>query len=185
MKNNVHIISLNEKNLMKQILILTIILSILFVSINFYIHPGFSFNIIRLLLGIVTYIIVSLLLVVVNEVFHFIGYRYRCKVALESLSLAFNLEKGLIYATTTEKIKNAHYQSVFYRSFALTGILPLAIAFSSGSYPLLLASASFIAGGLGNFIGMFKLKKFPDNLFVKDVPEEFSIYVYMDKKNES
>lgn len=185
MNNNVHIVSLNEQKVMKQTLIVTIVLSFLFVSINFFLRPEFSFSIIRFLLGFVIYVIVSLLLVVGNEILNLIGYRFRCKVATESLSLAFYLEKGLIYSTTKEKVKNAHYQSVFYTSFAVTGILPLAIAFSIGSYSLLLASASFIAGGLGNFIGMFKLLRFPDDALVKDAPEEFIVYVYMNEKNES
>lgn len=184
MQNNVHIVALNEQKIMKQTIILTVILSLLFITINYFLHPNFTFNIVRFLLGILIFLVVSLLLVVMNELLTLIGYRYRCKVKSSSLSIAIHLEKGLIYSRTSEKIKNGQYQSVFLTSFAITGIIPLAIAFSIGSYPLLLASASFIAGGLANFIGLFKLKNYPDSVMVKDVPEKFLIFVYIDEKQE-
>ncbi|SOC08140.1 putative zincin peptidase [Ureibacillus xyleni] len=182
MSENVHIVSINEQKIMKQTIILTVLLSILFVGINYYLHPDFDFSILRFLIGIIIFIVVSLLLVVVNEILNLLGYRYRCKVKPESLSLSIHLEKGLIYSTTSEKITNGQYQSVFLTSFMITGVIPLAIAFSLGNYALLLASASFIAGGLANFIGMFKLRKFPDDALVKDVPAEFNVYVYLDEK---
>ncbi len=185
MSNNIHTISFNERKIMKQTVILTIILSILFVSINYILHPEFTFNVIRFLLGILIFIGVSFLLVVINEILNLLGYKYRCKVPRETLSLAIHLEKGLIYTTTTEKIRNGHYQSVFLTSFMIAGIIPLAFAFAFGSYPLLLASASFIAGGLANFKGLLKLRKFPDNALIKDLPEQFTVHVYLDEKKES
>lgn len=122
---------------------------------------------------------------IANEILNIFSYRFRCKVARESISLSINLEKGLIYAKTTEKVKNAQYQSVFLTSFSITGIIPLAFGFAIGSYPLLLASASFIAGGLANFKGINKLRKFPDECLVQDIPEEFSVIVYLDKEQQA
>lgn len=185
MSNNVKIVSLNENKIMKQTIIATIILSILFILINYYLHPEFSFSIFRFFLGVVIYLVVSLLLVLVNEILNLLGYRFRCKVAATSLSLSIHLDKGLVFSKTTEKIKNGQYQSVFLTSFTITGVIPLAIAFSVGSYSLLLASASFIAGGLANFIGIFKLRKFPDDVLVQDVPEQYSVHVYFEDKKES
>ncbi len=185
MSNNVKVITVNEQKIMKQTIALTIVLSLLFTGINYFLNPGFSFSILRFFLGVVIYLFVSLFLVIANELINIIGYRSRCKVARESLSISIHLEKGLIFAKTSEKIKNGHYQSVFLTSFSITGIIPLAIGFSIGSYPLLLASASFIAGGLANFIGINKLRKFPDDCLVQDVPENFSVYVYLDEKKAS
>ncbi|MEK9200207.1 hypothetical protein [Ureibacillus sp. FSL E2-3493] len=186
MSNNIKIVSLNEQKIMKHTIILTVILSILFVVLNYVIHKDFSPSILGFILGVVIYLVVSLLLVVINEILNLLGYRYRCKVAPESLSLSIHPEKGLVYSKTTEKIKNAQYQSIFLTSFSFTGIIPLAIGFAIGSYPLLLASASFIAGGLANFVGIYKLRHFPDDALVKDQPDQFSVYVYLeDEKQES
>lgn len=187
MSNNVKVIKIDEQKVMKQTIILTISLSILFAGLNYFLNPEFSFTILRFILGVVIYLVVSLLLVIANELINIIGYRLRCKVARTSISLSIHLEKGLIYSKTSEKIKNGHYQSVFLTSFSITGIIPLAFGFAIGSYPLLLASASFIAGGLANFIGINKLRKFPDDYLIQDVPEEFSIYVYLnnDEKQAS
>jgi len=182
MTNNVVVVTIDEQKIMKQTIILTIILSILFTALNYFLNREFSFSLIRFVLGVAIYLIVSLVLVIANEILNIIGYRFRCKVARESISLSIHLEKGLIYSKTSEKIKNAHYQSVFLTSFAITGILPLAFGFAFGSYPLLLASASFIAGGLANFKGINKLSKFPDDCLVQDVPEDFSVYVYLDNQ---
>jgi len=184
MSDNVKVVTINEQTIVKQTIILTVILSILFTGINYFLQPGFSFNILRFILGVVIYLFVSLLLVIANELINIIGYRLRCKVARESISLSIYLEKGLIFSKTTEKIKNGHYQSVFLTSFSITGIIPLAIGFAIGSYPLLLASASFMAGGLANFIGINKLRKFPDDCLVQDVPEQFSVYVYLDENKK-
>ncbi|MDN4494142.1 metalloprotease family protein [Ureibacillus aquaedulcis] len=184
MSHNVEVIRIDEKKVMKQTIILTSLLSILFVGLNYFLHPELSFSILRFLLGVAIYIIVSLLLVIANELLNIIGYRYRCKVARESISLSIHLEKGLIYSKTTEKIKNGHYQSIFLTSFAITGIIPLAFGFAIGNYAILLASASFIAGGLANFIGINKLQKFPDDCLVQDIPEEFSVYVYLNNSEK-
>ncbi|RHW36118.1 hypothetical protein D1B33_10780 [Lysinibacillus yapensis] len=185
MSKQVQVISINEQKVIKQTIMLTIILSVLFVAINYMIQPQFSFSILRFLLGAAIYLIISLVLVVLNEILNLIGYRLRAKVAPESLSLSIYPEKGLIFSKTTEKIKNVHYQSIFLTSFSFSGVIPLAIGFATGSYPLLLASASFIAGGLANFIGIFKLRKYPDDCLVQDLPEQFSVHVYLDEKQAS
>ncbi|QCR34323.1 metalloprotease family protein [Lysinibacillus sp. SGAir0095] len=185
MTNHVKVVTIDEQKIVKQTIILTIILSILFTALNYFLQRDFSFSILRLILGVAIYLIVSLVLVIANELLNIIGYRFRCKVARESISLSINLEKGLIYSKTSEKIKNAHYQSVFLTSFSITGILPLAIGFAIGSYPLLLASASFIAGGLANFKGINKLRKYPDDCLVQDVPEDFSVYVYLESEKQA
>ena len=185
MDNHVEQVLLNEQKIMRQTLILTLILSILFVVINYILHPDFTFSFVRFLLGIVIYLVVSLLLVLINEMLNLLGYRFLCKVPLETLSFSIHLQKGLVYSKTTAKIRNAHYQSVFLTSFSITGIVPLAFAFSIGSYSLLLASASFIAGGLANFIGIFKLRKYPDDVLVKDEPENFLVHVFVNEKKTS
>ena len=185
MSDNVKIIRINEKTIVKQTIILTIVLSILFSVLNYFLRREFSFSLLGFIFGVAIYLFVSLALVIANEILNIFSYRYRCKVARETISLSINLEKGLIYAKTTEKISNAHYQSVFLTTFSITGILPLAFAFAIGSYPLLLASASFIAGGLANFKGINKLRKFPDDCLVQDVPEDFSVIVYLDKEKQA
>ena len=184
MTDNVKVVSINEQKIVKQTIILTVILSILFTGLNYFFHPIEHFSILRFIFGVVIYLFVSLFLVIANEVLNIIGYRFRCKVAPESLSLSLHLEKGLIFSKTSEKIKNGQYQSVFLTSFSITGIVPLAMAFAIGSYPLILASASFIAGGLANFIGIYKLRKFPDDCLVQDVPENFSVFVYLENHKE-
>lgn len=184
MTKNVKVVSVNERKIVKQTMMLTVILSILFTGLNYFVHPGFSFSILSFILGVVLYLIISLLLVIANEIFNIIGYRSRCKVAPESLSISIHLKKGFIFAKTTEKIKNGQYQSVFLTSFSITGIIPLAFGFAIGSYPLLLASASFIAGGLANFISISKLSKFPDDCLIQDLPEILSVYVYLNDIDE-
>ncbi|HWK22195.1 MAG TPA: metalloprotease family protein [Ureibacillus sp.] len=185
MSSNIKVVSINEQKIVKQTIIVTIVLSVLFSAVNYYLHPDLSFSIIRFILGIIIYLILSLLLVVANEILIILGYRKRCKVARTSLSISIHLEKGLIYSKTSEKIKNGHYQSVFLTSFSMTGIIPLAFGFALDSYPILLASASFIAGSLGNFLTINKLRKFPDDCLVQDVPEKFSVLVYLDETLQS
>ena len=185
MDNHVESILLNEQKIVRQTLVLTLVLSIVFIVVNYLLNPNFTFSIIRFLLGIVIYLVVSLLLVLINEMLNLLGYRFRCKVPLDTLSFSIHLQKGLVFSKTTAKISNAQYQSVFLTSFLITGIVPLAFAFSIGSYSLLLASASFISGGLANFIGIFKLRKYPDDVLVQDEPENFSIHVFVNEKKTS
>jgi hypothetical protein len=171
------IIALNMKKIVRDNIIFTIILLILFVIINALIHQRFSgtFSLWDILLFFTGY----LLLIVCHEVFHLIGFMLFGKVKYKELDYGVNLELGVAYATTKKPLKNAAMKKALLLPFWTTGIIPTLIGFSIDNFLLVILGALLIAGAIGDFHMYNELRKYPNTATVKDDPKEPKLYVYL------
>lgn len=174
-----YIIELDIHKLAKQNIIWTITLSILFLLVNITWQPQhFDFSIGSVILSIVYFSISYIVLIVLHEACHLIGFVIFGKTPFSSLSYGVDLQKGMAYATTTEHISNASMKKALLLPFWITGVIPTIIGFYVNSNLMILLGAFLIAGAVGDFAMYKELRKFPNNAFVKDDPALPKLYVY-------
>lgn len=173
------IIELDIQQIGKTSLILTIILSVLLVFLNSVVHQDFSYNVswFGLLLFLVGYIV----LIVLHEVTHLIGFGVFGKVPWRSLDYGFNLKLGVAYATTNEAVRTKAMRKVLILPFWATGVLPAVIAIAINSPLLALLAAWLIAGAAGDFAMIKELRSVDDDAWIKDDPELPKLYVFEEK----
>ena len=171
------IIALNMKKIARDNIIFTIILLILFISMNALIHHRFSaeFSIWHILLVFIGY----LLLIVLHEAFHLFGFMLFGKVKYKELDYGVNLALGVAYATTKKPLKNAAMKKALLLPFWTTGVIPTLIGFSIDNFILVILGALLIAGAIGDFYMYKELRNYPNDATVKDDPKEPKLYVYL------
>ena len=176
-----YIIELDIHKLAKQNIIWTITLSILFLMINITLQPQhLDFSIGSSILSILYFSISYLVLIVLHEACHLIGFVIFGRVPFSSLSYGVDLQKGLAYATTTERISNSGMKKALLLPFWITGVIPTLIGFYVNSNLIILLGAFLIAGAIGDFAMYKELRKFPNNASIKDDPALPKLYVYVD-----
>lgn len=173
------VIELNIQQIGKASMILTIILSVLLLLLNSIVHQDFYFKIswFGLLLFVVGYIV----LIVMHELSHLIGFVLFAKVPWSSLTFGVNLKLGVAYATTTEAVQNKAMRAVLILPFWITGVLPAIIAISLNSPLLALLAAWLIAGAVGDFAMIKELRMVDDDAWIKDDPEYPKLFVFEQK----
>ena len=181
-----YIIELDIHKLAKQNIIWTITLSILFLMINITLQPQhFDFSLVSSILSIVYFAISYIVLIVLHEAFHLIGFVIFGKRPFSSLSYGVDLQKGMAYATTTERISNASMKKALLLPFWMTGVIPTIIGFFVNSNLIILVGAFLIAGAIGDFTMYKELRKFPKDSLVEDDPKEPKLYVYVKENSQS
>ncbi|MGM9946395.1 MAG: DUF3267 domain-containing protein [Lysinibacillus sp.] len=176
-----YIIELDIHKLVKQNIIWTITLSILFLIINITLQPQhFDFSIGSSILSIFYFSIAYLVLIVLHEACHLIGFVIFGRAPFSSLSYGVDLQKGLAYATTTERISNSGMKKALLLPFWITGVIPTLIGFYVNSNLIILVGAFLIAGAVGDFTMYKELRKFPKDASIEDDPKEPKLYVYVD-----
>ena len=170
------IIELDMKKIVKANIWLTIILMLLFFFINSFIHQHLTirFSFFNLIIFIGAYII----LIILHEVFHLIGFMIFGKVHYKELDYGVNLELGIAYATTAKPLHNKAMKKALLLPFWTTGVIPAIIGFYVDSTLLVLLGAVLIAGAVGDFYMYKELKKFPNDTLIKDDPKLPKLYVY-------
>ena len=175
------IIELDIHRIAKHNMIWTIILSVLFLIINMTLQPQhFNFSIGSSILFIVYFSIAYLVLIVLHEACHLIGFIIFGKAPFSSLSYGVDLPKGLAYATTTKRISNGGMKKALLLPFWITGVIPILIGFYVNSNLIILVGTFLIAGAIGDFAMYKELRKFPKNALIEDDPKEPKLYVYVD-----
>lgn len=101
------------------------------------------------------------------------------KVPIRSLSYGIDLEKGIAYATTTERLSNAAMKKALLLPFWTTGVIPVLLGFWLNNYTIILVGAFLIAGAVGDFAMYKELHKFPNDAQIEDDPKETKLYVYV------
>jgi len=176
-----YIIELDIYKLATQNIIWTIILSVLFLTMNITLQPQhFDFSLISTISSIFYFAIAYIVLIVLHEACHLIGFVIFGKTTLSSLSYGVDLQKWLAYATTTARISNASMKKALLLPFWITGVIPTMIGFYMNSNLLIVVGAFLIAGAIGDFIMYKELRKFPNNALIKDDPALPKLYVYVD-----
>lgn len=173
------IIDLNIQQIAKTSLILTIVLSISLLLLNSAVHLDFTvdFSWLGLFLFVVGYIV----LIVLHEASHLIGFVLFAKVPWRSLDFGINLQLGVAYATTSEAVQNKAMRKVLILPFWTTGVLPAVIAISINSPLLALLSAWLMAGAVGDFTMIRELRTVNDDAWIKDDPELPKLYIFEHK----
>lgn len=116
-------------------------------------------------------------LIVLHECFHLIGFWLFGKAPWSSMDFGVNLKMGVAYATTTIPIQNSAMKKALLLPFWVTGVMPMIMGFWMGSLMLVLLGAWLIAGAAGDFTMYKELRKYPNDLLIKDDPVKPRLYV--------
>jgi hypothetical protein len=134
-------------------------------------------------LGTVVFFIVGyILLIILHELFHLLGFRLFGGVPWRKMIVGVNLKMGIAYATTNELMTNRAIRKALLLPFWMTGVLPAIIGLYMGSGLLISLSALLIGGAAGDFAMNKELKELPDDWVVNDDPELPRLYVYSPDK---
>lgn len=173
------IIELNLQRIAWQSFLGTALLSILLILLKAFLHNDFHFNL--SLINLILFISGYILLIVLHELSHLIGFVLFGKVPWSSLNYGVNLKLGIAYATTHEPLRNKAMKRVLLLPFWTTGVLPTVIGLWMNHSLLVLLGAFLIAGAFGDFAMYKELRKVSNNAFIKDDPELPKLYVYEEK----
>lgn len=170
------IIELNMQKMVRDNIILTIILVIIMVALNALIHQRFTFN-----FSLVDYFYlftVYILLIILHEAFHLIGFMIFGGVPYKDLDYGVNLKLGIAYATTSKPLTNAAMKKALLLPFWTTGVVPTVIGLALDNFLVVIVGALLMAGAIGDFYMYKELRKYPNDAVVKDDPKEPKLYVY-------
>ncbi|MEK4405607.1 DUF3267 domain-containing protein [Sporosarcina sp. FSL K6-6792] len=174
------IIEIDLPKVAKSSLVLTASAFVLLWFLKIVIERDFSFSL--SLWTIVFFIIGYILLIILHELFHLLGFRVFGDVPWKKMIIGVNLKMGIAYATTDQLMTNRAIRKALLLPFWTTGILPAFIGLYIGSGLLVSLSALLIGGAAGDFAMYKELKELPDNWVVKDDPELPKLYVYSPDK---
>ncbi|HSI65856.1 MAG TPA: DUF3267 domain-containing protein [Planococcus sp. (in: firmicutes)] len=170
------IIELKMEEVAPKALWFNVILLIVF-AVFFHIFSGplslsFSFW------GILLFIVGYLLLIVLHELFHLIGFLLFAKVKLSSLNYGVLWEMGVAYATTSTPVQTGAMRKVLLLPFWTTAVVPTIIGFWIDSQVLVLLGAMLAAGAAGDFLMYRELLKEKKEAWIVDDPELPRLLVY-------
>lgn len=174
------IIAIDLPKVAKNSLTLTASALLLLWILKIIIERDFSFSL--NFWAVVFFIVGYLLLIVLHELFHLLGFRVYGGVPWKKMIVGVNLKMGIAYATTDQLMTNRAIRKALLLPFWMTGILPAFIGLYIGSGLLVSLSALLIGGAAGDFAMYKELKKLPDDWVVKDDPELPKLYVYSPEK---
>lgn len=174
------IIEIDLPKVAKSSLVLTASAFLLLWFLKIVIERDFSFSL--SLWTVVFFIIGYILLIILHELFHLLGFRVFGDVPWKKMIVGVNLKMGIAYATTDQLMTNRAIRKALLLPFWTTGILPAVIGLYIGSGLLVSLSALLIGGAAGDFAMYKELKELPDNWVVKDDPELPKLYVYSPDK---
>lgn len=174
------IIEIDLPKVAKSSLVLTASAFVLLWFLKIVIERDFSFSL--SLWTVVFFIIGYILLIILHELFHLLGFRVFGDVPWKKMIVGVNLKMGIAYATTDQLMTNRAIRKALLLPFWTTGILPAVIGLYIGSGLLVSLSALLIGGAAGDFAMYKELKELPDNWVVKDDPELPKLYVYSPDK---
>lgn len=130
------------------------------------------------LVGFFLFIVGYVLLIILHEFFHLLGFRLFGSVKWKEMDVGVNLKMGIAYATTKKPIQNKGMKHALLLPFWTTGIVPAVIGFVIGSPWLIFLSAWLIGGAAGDFAMYKELRKVPNDAWIKDDPQKPKLYVY-------
>lgn len=173
------IIALNMNNMIRQNIIWSILLVIVLPMLNYILQPRELFlGVGNFLIDILLLCAVYVILIVLHELFHLVGFVVYGNVPIKSLKYGLNLELGIAYATTSTPLENRAMKKALLLPFWLTGVVPTIFGFYTDNYIWIFAGALLIAGAVGDFAMYKALQKFPKDALVQDDPKEPTLYVY-------
>ncbi len=133
-----------------------------------------SFSLWSVLASIVGYIV----LIVVHELFHLVGFRLFAGVPWRKMIVGVNLKLGIAYATTDEWMTNRAIRKALLLPFWTTGVIPALAGLYLANGVWLLLGGLLIGGAAGDFAMYRELRNYPDDWLVKDDPERPRLYLH-------
>ncbi|MDQ0429180.1 hypothetical protein QOZ98_002008 [Planomicrobium stackebrandtii] len=128
--------------------------------------------------GILFFLIGYVVLIVVHEVFHLIGFVVFGKVPVSSLNYGISLKMGIAYATTSRPVQNHAMRKVLLLPFWTTAFFPTVLGFWFDSQVLVLLGAMLTAGAFGDFVMFCELRKEKNAAWIIDDPSLPRLHVY-------
>jgi len=135
---------------------------------------SFTFTIWNVLFFVGGYVV----LIVLHELFHLLGFKVFGKVPWKSMVVGMNLKLGIAYATTDRLMTNRAIQKALLLPFWTTGVVPAVIGLATGNGVWLTLAAFLIGGAAGDFAMYKELRKLPDDWLVKDDPQQPKLYLF-------
>lgn len=170
------IVELNMRKIAKLNIWLTIILIITFTIVYKIMYGQTNFSLLSMLVIAVLYII----FIILHEAFHLIGFMMFGGAKFKELDYGINLKLGVAYATTAKPLKNSAMKKALLLPFWTTGVFPTVLGLYIESFSFVLTGALLIAGAIGDFAMYKELRKFPDDVLVKDDPQLPKLYIVED-----
>ncbi|WP_282019606.1 DUF3267 domain-containing protein [Planomicrobium okeanokoites] len=133
--------------------------------------------------GILYFIIGYMVLIILHELFHLIGFVIFGRVPLSSLTYGLELSKGYAYATTSSPLQNKKMRQVLLLPFWTTAVIPTIIGFWIQDQVLVLLGAMLAAGAAGDFFMYRELRKEKDEAWILDDPSQPRLHVYDEYPN--
>ena len=159
-------------------------LAILFIAIQVICMKEFQFSVWQMLSGFILFVVLYIVLIILHEAFHLIGFMLFGGVPFKSLKYGINLELGVAYATTDKPLPNHAMKKALLLPFWTTGIVPTIAGYYFNNTILLLAGAFLIGGAVGDFAMYKELRKYPKHALVEDDPQLPKLYVYPPQKTD-
>lgn len=150
-------------------------------------------NISLLILGIITFIIYSLLwgisinldyiflsisfvlyfvLIIAHELLHAFGFIFFGKVSYKDIKFGMILRYLMPYAHSKAPMQNKDYKKALLLPVIVTGIIPLLIGIVFEYGLLTFVSVGLVAGGVGDIMIYQLIKNLPDDARIQDHPSE-------------
>ncbi|KAA0948834.1 DUF3267 domain-containing protein [Sporosarcina sp. ANT_H38] len=174
------IIEIDLPKVAKNSLTLTLSALLLLWILKIIIERSFSLSL--SLWTVVFFIAGYILLIILHELFHLVGFRVFGGVPWRKMIVGVNLKMGIAYATTDQLMTNHAIRKALLLPFWTTGILPAFIGLYIGSGLLVSLSALLVGGAAGDFAMYKELKELPGDWVVKDDPQLPKLYVYSPDK---
>lgn len=171
-----HIIELKMDEIAPKALWFNVILLVAFAAAYHLFNEPLAFHF--SIGGILFFLIGYLVLIVVHEFFHLIGFVLFGKLPVSSLNYGINLKMGIAYATTSRPIRNHAMRKVLLLPFWTTAFLPTVLGFWFDSQVLVLLGAMLTAGAFGDFVMYGKLRKEKNAAWIIDDPSLPRLHVY-------
>lgn len=173
-------IELDLPTVAKQGLYLTIFAFISLFSFNLLVHKlhEFSFSFTTFLWNTLLFSIGYLLLIILHEFFHLLGFRVFSKVPWRKMKVGVNLKLGIAYATTPQLMTNRAIRKSLLLPFWMTGVIPAIIGLYLDNNLLIALAALLIGGASGDFSMYRQLKKIPNDWLIQDHPTKPKLRLY-------
>lgn len=128
--------------------------------------------------GLLLFLAGMIIIVVIHEAIHLIGFRYIGGVPRKELAWGVNWKMGVAYAHAKKPITVEKMKKVLMLPFVPTGLLPLILGVSMDLLPLSFLGVILTAGCFGDVALYRKVMKFPDGALVLDHPTKPQFTVY-------
>lgn len=174
------VIELDLRRVMKQSLWLTGGSAVILYLAAFLVRRDLSvsLSLSGILIGFLLFAVGYVLLIVLHEACHLLGFRIFGGVPFKKMAYGVNLEMGIAYATTEIPLRNRPMRRALLLPLWLTGILPGIIGIWLDSHLLTLLSAFLIGGAAGDLEMNRQLKRLPDDWLIRDDPEKPQLYAF-------